>query len=332
MDLPALKHARDHHEIPVGRIGAATDQHLIDRHSRDLPDRRDVVRGMGPGDHRNDRTEVEIDRPVVRGVGVGGQGRPIPLPLLRTEKQARRPVARKYRSRHAEFSAHIRDGGTFGNAQGGDPRPRVFQSDADVAFRGEDTEQFQYDVLGRTPFAEPANEVHAEDLRIDEMVRAPRHRGRDVHPPHAHGDHAHGAAGRGMAVGTDQAKAGAAEALQMHLMADAVPRLGELDAVLVGDRLQIAVIIRVLETVLKGVVVDIGNRIGFRQRDSHRFELEIRHGSQRVLRQGLVYADADLIARSGLSRDQMTADDLVVKVLSHMPASPLEKILTRLFE
>ena len=53
---------------------------------------------------------------------------------------------------------------------------------------------------------------------------------------------------------------GPAEALQVHLVADAVAGAGEDDAVLRGDGLQVAVVVGVLEPDLEGVVVDVAHR------------------------------------------------------------------------
>ena len=59
---------------------------------------------------------------------------------------------------------------------------------------------------------------------------------RHIQAARADGQHADAAAGRGVAVRADQGLARHAEALQMHLMADAVAGTGKIHAVLFGTR------------------------------------------------------------------------------------------------
>ena len=60
-----------------------------------------------------------------------------------------------------------------------------------------------------------------------------------------------------MTVAADQNFTGLAEAFEVNLVADAVAGFRAEDAVLVGDTLQVTVIVGVLEAVLQGVVVDV---------------------------------------------------------------------------
>ena len=93
-----------------------------------------------------------------------------------------------------------------------------------------------------------------------DVVGAAAHGHRYVHAARAEGQHPDAAAGGGVAVGADEGLARHAEAFQMHLMADAVAGAGEPDAVLVGDGLDVPVIVGVFKAGLEGVVVDIGHR------------------------------------------------------------------------
>lgn len=64
-------------------------------------------------------------------------------------------------------------------------------------------------------------QVYARHLGHSYVVCAAAHRNRDVESA-APNEHADAAAGRGVAVRADERLAGDAEALKMHLMADAV--------------------------------------------------------------------------------------------------------------
>ena len=69
------------------------------------------------------------------------------------------------------------------------------------------------------------------------------------------------AAGGGVAVGAEQRGARLAEALQMDLVADAVARPREDDAVaLAATALKVAVVVVVLKADLERVVVNVGDR------------------------------------------------------------------------
>ena len=58
-----------------------------------------------------------------------------------------------------------------------------------------------------------------------------------------------------MAVRADESCAGAREALEVNLVADAVAGAGEANAVALGYGLDVPVVIRVLKACLQGVVV-----------------------------------------------------------------------------
>ncbi len=131
-----------------------------------------------------------------------------------------------------------------------------------------------------------------------------------------------------MAVGAEERGARLAEALQVDLVANAVAGAREADAVAARDRQEVAVVVGVLEAGLEGVVVDIADReLGGEAFDAHGLELEIGHRPRRVLRQGLVDADADFAAALPLAFDEVRLEDLPRQALAHA-ASDLLAIYT----
>ena len=101
-----------------------------------------------------------------------------------------------------------------------------------------------------------------------------------------------------MAVRTDQGLARCAEALQMYLMADAVACLRIVDAVLLSDRTDIFVVVRILEAGLQGIVINVSDRaLGLDLIDAHRLKLEISHRAGGILRQRLVDPETDLLTQ-----------------------------------
>ena len=182
------------------------------------------------------------------------------------------------------------------------------------AFHRQAPQHFQDHVLGRNPRLEGAREVDTHDLGGAQEKRPPAHGHRHIQAAGPDGEHAGPAAGRGVRVGPQQRLARRAEALEVHLVADAIARLGKVDPVLGRHRPQVRVVVGVFETGLEHVVVNIRHR-DFRghSRKAHRFELQVRQRPGGVLRQRLVNADADLRTGLGAPLDYVVAQDLLCK-------------------
>ena len=92
---------------------------------------------------------------------------------------------------------------------------------------------------------------------------------------------------------------GPREPLQMHLVADAVPRARVENAVLRRHRLKVFLVVRVLVAVLERVVVHVADgELRLQPLGAHRLELQIRHRPGRVLRESLVNPDRQLAGRA----------------------------------
>jgi hypothetical protein len=69
-------------------------------------------------------------------------------------------------------------------------------------------------------------------------------------------------------------------------------------------------VVRVLEIDLQDVVVDVDDRgVDLHPVLAEHLELHHRHRSRRVLHEGLVYRDADLLARDELTPDEVLFED-----------------------
>ena len=108
----------------------------------------------------------------------------------------------------------------------------------------------------------------------------------------------------------------------MHLVADAVARAGEIDAVLLCNGLDIAVVVGVLKAGLQRVVVDVSHAaLGFDARHAHGFKFEVRHRAGGVLRQRLVNAQAHICAGRHFAAQHVRLDDLLCNSQSHFDLS-----------
>ena len=272
---------------------------------------------------RPERGKVQLDDLVVHRVGVCGDGNKVRLPTLRLHKRARDLVRRENGGGGAQLGAHIRDGRALGDGERRHAFPAVFDDLPDAALDREAAQQFQNNVLGRDPRREAAGEVDAENARHFDAVRAAAHRHGHVQTAGAEGQHADAAAGRRMAVRPDERFPGDSEALQMHLMADAVARAREAQPVLFGDGLDITVVVGVFKPVLKGVVIYVRHRkLGFHAVNAHRLKLEVGHRARRVLRKRLVDFQRNLAARGHFPADKVRSDDFVCDCHSHRYTVP----------
>ena len=316
---PAAQDGGNRQHILHGRIGAGADTYLVDRHPRKLGHRADVVGAVRAGGEGDERREVDRDRLVIHGVGVRLYGAVGSLAPLAHEEFPRPLVGGKEGGRRAELRPHIGDGGALGYGKRLHPRSVVFQNGTDPALYAEAPQDLQDDVLRADPGAELPGEVHADDTRHGDIVGAAPHRHGDVEPPGAHAQRTEPTGGRRVAVGADERLTGHAEAFEMHLVTDAVPRTGETYAVPRGDRAYVTVVVGVFKPRLQGIVVNVGDReLGLHLLRAHGFQLQIRHGTGRVLRQGLVDPDRDLLPDAHLARDEMLPDDLPCECLSHV--------------
>ncbi len=160
----------------------------------------------------------------------------------------------------AEFRAHVGDSRALGYRKAFYPGSRVLQDFADAAFDRESPADFENDVFGRHPGLKFTFQANFQDLGHLQVVGSAAHSDRNIEAAGADGEHAETAAGRGVAVRTQQGVAGHSESLDMHLMTDTVTRFGEKNPVLRCHGLEILVVVSVLEARLQHIVIHIGDR------------------------------------------------------------------------
>ena len=319
-DLASLEHSGNDHEVAVGAVRAGTDDDLTDFGSLKSGDGFDVVGAGGAGGESFERVEVDFDDAVVFRVGTGFETDPVGAASLRVEECACHVVGGEDGAGDAEFRAHVRDGCALGNSEGFDAFTEVFDHASDVAFGGENLKHLEDDVFCGNPVGELSGELHADDFWKRHAEGLSGHCKRDVESARADRHHSDSASGGGVGVGAEQGFAGDAVAFQVHLMTDSVSGTREADAFCRGDALEIEVVVAVFGTVLHHVVIDVGDReFGGDFFDAHGFEFEVRHGSGRILRKGLVDADCDGFAGDFRAGNDVIVEDLLNQsVFSHI--------------
>jgi hypothetical protein len=105
-----------------------------------------------------------------------------------------------------------------------------------------------------------AAQLDADHLGRLELERRAREARGHLQSARADGDHPKRARSGRVAVGADQELAGAREAFDVQVVTDPVARAREMDSVLRAERLQEAVVIRVLEVELDRIVIDVLHR------------------------------------------------------------------------
>ena len=121
-----------------------------------------------------------------------------------------------------------------------------------------------------------------------------------------------------MAVRADQSLSRNAETLQMYLMADTVAGTGKINAVLLCDAADKAVVICIFKAILEGVVVDVRHAAFCTYtRNAHCLKFQICHCTGCVLCQGLVDSDSDFGTLYHFTFHQMCFQDLFRQGQSH---------------
>jgi hypothetical protein len=311
-DVMPPQHVRHRHDIAVRGVHRGADGHLAHRRAGDLADRHDVVGTRRLRDQRLESREVDRDVAVVLRVRVGPDRLPVLLAPLRLEKAPGLLVRRKNRRRGAELLGHVGDRRPLGDGEVVERRPHVLHHGVESALHGEPAQELEDEILGGDPGRKPADQVHALDAGHLHVERLAGHDGGHLGPAGADGQHAERSRGAGVGVRADQSLGGLPEALEMGEMGNAVPGPRVDPAVLVRHRLEVQVVVGVLEAGLEHVVIDV--RDADRGVDALHAEpgkLLPHHGAGGVLDEHLVDADPHLAVGLENPFDQVIAEKLV---------------------
>src|SRR5215210_1624587 len=121
-----------------------------------------------------------------------------------------------------------------------------------------------------------------------------------------------------MRIRPDERRAWPGEALDVKVVADAVPWAGVVKAVPGGEGLQKAVVVGVLEVELDDVVVDVlDGEIHPGALHTHPLELQAGHRARGVLEECLIYPKPNLLAGIKHPLDQVVLEDLGDQILRH---------------
>ena len=161
-------------------------------------------------------------------------------------------------------------------------------------------------------------EPDAEYRRHGRWKRLAAHRERNVKASGPDRQHAQRTGCGRVTVGAEQGFAGPAEALHVHDMADAVAGARIPQAKTAARALQEKVIVRVQMVDLQQVVIDILRaELGADAIEADRLQRQHHHRAGRILRERLVDADRDGLARAHLSASEVGRNQLLGDILWH---------------
>ena len=189
-------------------------------------DGHDVARRGRQRDERLERAELDHLRLVVRRARIGRELHERVLAPLRAQPLARALVRREHRRRAAELDDHVGDRAALADRQGRDASAVELEDATHAAAHVAPPQQLEDHVLGLHPVRQPAAQLDADDQRRGELERVAGHRDRDLQPAAADREHAGRARRRRVRVRADEQLPGRGEALEVHVVADAVAGLG----------------------------------------------------------------------------------------------------------
>src|SRR5205823_5767735 len=277
----------------------------------ELVDRDDVAWARRLGDERHEGREIDvlllIEVPGVTGLERGE----VAFALLLGQPGARLVIRGEDRAGRTKLRDHVRDRPALGVAERRDPWAGELEDRAAAAAHPSAAQQLEDHVLRLDPRAlQLVLEEDADDLGARQLERVARHADGDVEPTRADRDHRAGAGLGRVAVSADERLARGGEALAVDVVADPVARPRKPEAVTPGHPLQEPVVVRIFEVDLKDVVVDVHNRgVDLDAVDLEELELHAGHRSGRVLREGLVDAERDLLAGDEVAALEVLFED-----------------------
>ncbi len=117
VDVFALEHLGDHHQVGVRAVGAGAHADLLHINGLKLRDLDDIVRAVGLGNERLKFVQVDDELFIVGRAGVGSQRRPVLAAALSLHVGTGVLVGREEGGRRAQFRAHVRDGRAGGGRE-----------------------------------------------------------------------------------------------------------------------------------------------------------------------------------------------------------------------
>jgi len=327
VDGLASQHLGGHAQVAVAAVLAGADAHLVHRCPRHRGDRHHRIRAGGLRHQRLQPAHVQLDDLPVGDVRVRRQRDPVALAALRAEEAVGLGVAGEDGGGGPQLGDHVGDGRALVDVQVLQTLAAEFKNLPHAALDREAAQQFQDHVLPRDPRSQASGQPHVYHLRHDQPVGLAGHGQSHVQATRTDGQHPQRPGHGGVAVRPQEHAPRDGEPLQVHLVADPVPRPAVEQPVSRGEGAEEAVVVGVLEADLQHVVVHVHNRgPGADPLHAHGLKLQGGHGPGGILQQRLVHVQGDLRPRRGLPLHQVRLDDLLADRSAHGLTSVVRRL------
>ena len=318
----AFQHEGHFFEITVGAIGAAADEHLLDRDFGHIGHFHHIVRHMGAGHQGFQGVQVDFHFFIIAAAFIRQPFGVVLFPSLGLQEIPYLCVRREYGSGSAHFRAHIGNGQPFRDGQGFHPFSHIFIDFAHAAFHRVPAEHLKDNILGSRSRLEMALQFHFHHFGHFQHIRESGQSHSDIHAAHADSQHAQGTAARRMAVAAQKQSPRFAEAAALQGMADPVSCLGKDQPVFLGNGLQIDMVIRCFVVDLQQIMIDVADgQFGPDPFQVQCLKSQIGHNGVDVMRQGLIHCHLDFFSRHQTGRfSQMSLKQFLRQILCHVAA------------
>src|SRR5918998_998061 len=298
VDRLVPQHSRRDREVVEARVDRAAYAHLRHLRAGDLAHRDYVAGRVRLGYEGFQFVELDVLALVVLCTLVGGELDEVVRALLGFKPLFRALVGRKDAGGRAELGDHVADRRPTRHVYVRHAGPVELEDAPEATPDAAPPQELEDHVLRRHPLRELPRQLDADHLGRRGLEWLAGHDQRHVEAAGADGYRPQGTRGGSVGVGPDQGRPWPGEALDVKVVADAVPWPRVIHTVLGGERLQKAVVIGVLEVELDYVVVHVLDGEGHLDPvNPHPLELQAGHRAGRVLQQRLIYPQAHLFAR-----------------------------------
>ena len=239
---------------------------------------------MGTGNHGLKRGKINRNNTVIDRIGITCQRNIVRFPALCLQECSCDLIGGENGSGCTQLCTHIGNGCALGNGQGIYTGAAPLDNRAYTTLNRQDPQNLKAHILCCDIGIQLTGQFDLVHFWHGDIVSATTHCYSHVQAARTERQHADTTAGRCMAVRANEGLTWFTKALQMNLVANTVTGTGEIHTMLIGNGLQITVIVRILKTGLKGVVIHISNtQFCLDSGDTHGLKFQISHGAGSIL-------------------------------------------------
>ena len=314
----ALEHCRYLQHIVKRRIGTGADTDLIHLGALKRIHIHDIIGAVGAGNHWLQAGKIDGNDPVILSIGITGQRHVVLFSALGLEESSGGFIRGENGCGGTQFCAHIGDGSTLGNGQCIHTGATPFDNGTHAALNRQDPQDLKAHILCGYKGIQLTGQFHLIHFGHGDIVSTAAHGNSHIQAARTKRQHTNTASGGSMAIRANQGLTGLTKAFQMYLVTDTVTGTGEIDTMLIGNGLQIAVVIGIFKAGLKCIVIHISyTQLRLDSGNTHCFKLQVSHSTGSILGQCLIDFQRNLTAGSHVAGQKMCCNNFLCNCLTH---------------